>query len=84
MQGYADLFTTKISKMIDKSKIKFAARKWAIDTKKKFPHLSEPEFIAGAEWAIAEIENQKMETCDNCGRKGAPVILGEACPHCYC
>lgn len=42
--------------MIDKNKIKSAAQKWAIDTKKKFPHLSEPEFIAGAEWAFGQID----------------------------
>lgn len=42
--------------MIDKNKIKFAAQKWAIDTQKKFPHLSEPEFIAGAEWALIQVD----------------------------
>jgi len=42
--------------MIDKNKIKLAAQKWAIDTKKKFPHLSEPEFMAGAEWALSQVD----------------------------
>lgn len=42
--------------MIDQSKIQRAAQKWAIDTKKKFPHLSQPEFIAGAEWALKQVD----------------------------
>lgn len=42
--------------MIDQNKIKLAAQKWAIDTKKKFPHLSEPQFIAGAEWALSQVD----------------------------
>lgn len=42
--------------MIDQNKIEIAAKKWAIDTKKKFPHLSEPEFIAGANWALNQVD----------------------------
>lgn len=42
--------------MITKEKIALAAQKWAVDTKKKFPHLSEPEFIAGAEWAFSKVD----------------------------
>lgn len=42
--------------MITKDKIAAAANKWAVDTKKKFPHLSEPEFKAGAEWALKQVE----------------------------
>jgi hypothetical protein len=44
--------------MLDKNKIEFAAQKWAMDNGKKFPHLSVPEFIAGAMWAIQEIERE--------------------------
>lgn len=55
MQCYA-VFIVKILKMINQESIKFAAQKWAIDTNKKFPHLSEPEFIAGAKWALSEVD----------------------------
>ena len=47
--------------MITENDVKLAAKKWAIDTKKKFPHLSEPEFIAGAKWAINKLDPLCME-----------------------
>lgn len=36
--------------------IEAAALKWAIDNKRKFPHLTIPEFVAGAKWALMQIE----------------------------
>lgn len=53
---YGFFTPVNFKKMIDKKNIKSAAQKWAIDTKKKFPHLSEPEFIAGAEWALEQVD----------------------------
>lgn len=71
--------------MILKEKINLAAQKWAIDTKKKFPHLSEPEFIAGAEWAITEMQKlQKKEPCENCGEICDTISTGEMCANCFC
>lgn len=56
--------------MIDIKKIEAAAQKWAIDNKRKFPHLTIPEFTAGALWAIKEIENKEIADavkCKYCG-----------------
>lgn len=63
--------------MIDTKKIEAAAHKWAIDNKRKFPHLTIPEFMAGAMWAIAEIEKNGLENavkCPKCG--GTDLFLG--------
>lgn len=50
--------------MLTEEKIKLAAQKWAIDEKKKWPHLSAPEFIAGAKWAKEILERRIDELAD--------------------
>ena len=91
-ENYFNAFNSK--KMIDKNKITLAAQKWAIDTKKNFPHLSEPEFIAGAEWAFEQVdplcndgaeiieklqsENAKLKEVLEIARRYAVVEYGES------
>jgi len=56
--------------MMDIKRIEAAAQKWAIDNKRKFPHLTIQEFIAGALWALSQVEateNTEAVKCKTCG-----------------